>query len=533
MVKRIPYKQTGFFSRIVTDYVAGEKGLSELYQYSVDEKGLQAAQAARRAFSESREKLVKALEIQYESLHVHSMVKDNVAFLKEENTYSITTAHQPNIFTGPLYFIYKILQVIKISQVLNEKFPQHRYVPVYYMGSEDADIDELNHITIQNKGYSWSTKQTGAVGRMMVDQELLDLIEEIEAQIGIKPFGIEWCAKLKSAYKKGTSIQQATLHLINELFGRFGLVVLIPDSALLKEGFNPIIEKELSEQFSKKEVEIASRKLADKNYKVQTEGRDINLFYLKDDIRERIIFSEDKYHVLNTQLYFTHKEILEELHAHPERFSGNVILRGPYQETILPNVAFVGGGGEIAYWLELKNVFEKADVPYPMLVLRNSYLLLNERQQDRLQKVGISASDLFINTTTLLDNINCDRKKNISINEEIAPLDKIYDSISKKAAEADSTLIQHVSALHANTINRLQILQKKIDRAQRHKLETETKQITALKDQLFPYGSLQERVENIAYYYALHGDKIFDVLLENALSFEQEFTILELKNNLD
>ena len=270
-----------------------------------------------------------------------------------------------------------------------KQFPQYNFVPVYFMGSEDADIEELNNITINQRKYVWETKQTGAVGRMKVDKTLMQLMNELEGQISVLPHGKELMEFFRASYKEKISIQQATLYLLNTLFGEYGLVVLIPDNAALKKLFQPVIQKELIERFSHKAVSDTTNKL-DEHYKVQASGREINLFYLIDDKRERIEATDSKFKVESLNLEWTQDEILKELDEHPERFSPNVILRGAFQETILPNIAFIGGGGELAYWLELKEVFQQANIPYPMLILRNSFLFIEKKIADNINRLEFS-----------------------------------------------------------------------------------------------------------------------------------------------
>ncbi|RYF81666.1 MAG: bacillithiol biosynthesis BshC, partial [Chitinophagaceae bacterium] len=157
-----------------------------------------------------------------------------------------------------------------------------------------------------------------------------------------------------------------------------GLIVLIPDHPLLKQQMVKVFSDDL---FAHKPFEIVqqtSGKISEA-YTAQAFPREINLFYLKDDIRERIEEKEGSFHVLNTTLSFTAEELQSELQNHPERFSPNVILRGIYQETILPNLAFIGGGGELAYWLQLKDLFNHYSVVFPVLVLRNSFLVAEEK----------------------------------------------------------------------------------------------------------------------------------------------------------
>ncbi len=380
----IPYAQTGFFSKAVLDYLGQKQILQPFYQHSFSIPGIQAAIKAQQGFQHNREVLVAALKKQYEGLTLSGKVAQNIQLLSQSNTFTITTAHQPVIFTGPLYFAYKILHAAKLAEQLSKQLPQHNFVPVFYMGSEDADLDELGTMNVDSKEYKWNTKQTGAVGRMKVDKEFIALLQQLQNQIEVLPFGNDMIQIFKRCYRVGATIQQATLQLVNELFGEWGVVVLIPDNAELKRLLHATFSKEIEEQFSHKEVEQTLAQLA-QHYKVQAGGREVNLFYLLDDKRERIEKNGDEFIVQNQKLRFTKDELLQELEQHPERFSPNVILRGVMQETVLPNIAFIGGGGELAYWLELKGVFTAAQVPYPVLVLRNSFLFITKKWNEKIQ----------------------------------------------------------------------------------------------------------------------------------------------------
>ena len=371
----IPYRATGLFSTLVNDYIEAKGTAQDFVAYTPNITGIKKAIEQRKKFPTNRKVLVDVLNQQYDQLAIQSkgiskqvldVVRSNIQLLGKENTYTITTAHQPNLFTGPLYFFYKIIQAIQLAAELKKQFPENNFVPVYYMGSEDADIAEVGSFTIGGVMHQWNTKQTGAIGRMKVDDGLLQLLQNIEGYWAVKPAGKEALATLKEAYQKGNTIIEATLHLVHAYFGKYGLVVVQPDDAALKSLFTNVMEKELVSQFSHKAIQPTLKKLS-ANYHVQSEGRELNLFYLKDDLRARIELKGEVYNIVDTNINFTQSEILKELKDHPERFSPNVILRGVYQETILPGVVFIGGGGELAYWMELKNVFEEVGVHYPVL----------------------------------------------------------------------------------------------------------------------------------------------------------------------
>ncbi len=524
----LPYESTGYFSKIVTGYLSQSPLLQPFYQHAPTPDGIRDAITARKAFHTPRALLVEVLQQQYASITTSEKVTANIRSLASENTFTITTAHQPNIFTGPLYFIYKILHTMKLADELGKLWPEYTFVPVYYMGSEDADLDELGYVNLGGQKLVWETKQTGAVGRMKVDKGLTKLIHAIQGQAGVLPFGNELIGLFTQAYTEGKPIQQATLELVNALFADRGLVVLIPDNAKLKKAFQPIVEKELLEGFSHKAMADTIAELG-RHYKVQAGGREINLFYLIDHKRERIEQEKNVYEVKTLGLRFSKEEILQELAEHPERFSGNVILRGAFQETVLPNIAFIGGGGELAYWLELKKVFAGAEIPYPVLLLRNSFLLLTKEQSAKLKKLGFAESDLFSDPLTLLNAlVKRESEHQVSLSKELLQAKDYYAQLQTITGAIDKTLSEHVISLEKKALQKLTELEKKLLRAERKKYEVQQQQIKKLKQDLFPANSLQERVDNFSLYYAAHGQAWLNMIYEVSQAFPSGFGIISL-----
>jgi bacillithiol biosynthesis cysteine-adding enzyme BshC len=524
---RISYKNSGYFTPIVIDYIDGKESLKSFYQHPVSIKGVEQAIHERNKFPTNRALLVEQLRLQYTGLTLSDKQESHLKALLSENSFTICTAHQPNIFTGPLYFIYKIVHAIRMADDLSKQLPDYQFIPVFYMGSEDADLDELGSINLGDNKLIWHTKQSGAVGRMKVDKSFLHLIDAVAGQVLVHPYGQELIDIFCAAYSEGKTIQQATLELVHALFAEYGLLVLIPDNAQLKRVFSSIVKKELTEQFSAKTVQPVIEELS-KQYKVQAAGREINLFYLIDDKRERISFQDSKFKIENTKLIFTKEEILEEVEVHPERFSTNVILRGLFQEMILPNIAFIGGGAEIAYWLELKTLFERSSVPFPMLLLRNSFWWLDKKGAALIAKLGFKPEDFFAHDDTLINKLVLrESKHETKLNGAFEQAEFFYEALKAKAADVDITLTEHIDALKTKAIHRLKELEKKILRAEKRKYHDQERQIKRIRHQYFPYGGLQERFDNISLYYARYGKAFIKTLYNYSPVFEQVFTIIQ------
>jgi len=537
----IAYRATGLFSNLVNDYLEAKGTAQSFVEYNATIDGYKKAIEQRASFPTNRKVLVEVLQNQYSVLakdisasnalnnkEAFKLVNDNVHLLLKENTFTVTTAHQPNIFTGPLYFIYKIIHAIQLAAELKKQFPQYNFVPVYYMGSEDADLEEVGAYTLAGENYQWITKQKGAIGRMKVDDELIKLLQNLEGYWSVKPMGKETLEVLKQAYQKGKTIAEATLALVHAYFGQYGLVVLQPDNVQLKALFVEVMEKELRTGFSQKAIQTTKEKLAS-TYHVQSDGRDLNLFYLGENSRVRIEKQGATYIVVDTEMRFTEEEIVKELHAHPERFSPNVILRGVYQETILPGIAFIGGGGELAYWMELKNVFAEVKVHYPILQLRNSLMLMNEKQTAYWNALGFSLEDLFKPLLELeLAYVKNQTKENLALTNHIASLNDLYESIQQDVIKIDTSLGDHAKNLSIQAQKKLALLEKKMIRAEKRKQQTSIDRIQAIKGSLFPRNSVQERVENFSEWVGAYGWDWVEAVLQNSTTLNPSFTIITI-----
>jgi len=524
----LPYRDTGYFPDLVLDYLDRSDSVKPFFEFSPDMAGISEAIHHRKEFPVNREVLAAHLMRQYESIHPDQYILSQIASLKEANTFTVTTAHQPNLFTGPVYFIYKIIHAIKLSIELKQQFPDLHFVPVYYMGNEDADFDELGHCRVMGERYSWETGQSGAFGKMLVDDGVMDLLKQLSSLLPVYPHGEEVLRLLKDAFAKGRSIEEATFLLVHSLFSKWGLVVLIADSKELKAQFNSIVNDELLNQNAQNIVQNTIEKL-NGEYSIQTGVREINLFYLKDDRRERIQKDEELWKVMNTNIRFSKDELLQELASFPERFSPNVILRPLYQEMILPNIAFVGGAGELSYWLELKDLFHFYQLPFPVLLLRQSFLLVKEETEKKINKLGFNVNYFFHPSSVLLNQyVKKHAEVQTGLEEELNELQKLYETISLKAAQIDSGLKNHVHALQRDAEKKLQALVKKMERAGRRRFSDEQRRIEKIRQELFPGGSLQERTESIWTFYAMHGDHILDELLQQTEAFKQEWKTLVL-----
>ncbi|MGN6566612.1 MAG: bacillithiol biosynthesis cysteine-adding enzyme BshC [Flavipsychrobacter sp.] len=524
----LPYSDTGSFSHLVTDYLNNSINLQDFYEYAPNKEGMLAAIEKRSKYPVDRKVLVATLSKQYEQLPKHEKVEQNLQLLAAENTYTICTAHQPNLLTGYLYFIYKILHAIKLAEELKALLPDKNFVPVYYMGSEDNDLDELGTFRYNGDKYVWKANgQSGAVGRMNTEG-LKPLFGELFKLFG--PPG-EHLDRLKDmitkAYLQHETIGQATQYLVNELFGQYGLIILDPDEAAFKRCIIHIMKDDLLHETAYSIVSEQIEKLS-VHYKAQAHPRPINLFYLNDQLRERIERKDGHWRVVNTEIIWTEEELMQEMEAHPERFSPNVILRGLLQESILPDVAFIGGGAEVAYWLQLKSLFAHYHVFYPAILLRQSVLWVEPAAAKLRDGLKLSVQDIFKPEVVLVrEYVTANSNDDWQTANETTEIEKILNSLKQKASSLDPTLRSSAEAVTTKIKHQLEVLEKKMLRAEKRKMHTQLQKISRLKATLFPNNSLQERVENFSTYYLLHGNSFLDTLKDAMQPFRSEFLVVE------
>ena len=525
----IPFSDTGYFSKTVTDYLSQDEKLISFYNnfpsLSGFKKQLEEKRLSVRA--ESRTILVNALKSQYKNIKTSEKSKQNIELLASKNTFTVTTGHQLNLFTGPLYFLYKIVSAINLAKQLKTEFPNDDFVPVYWMATEDHDFEEINYFNFNGKKVSWNRNSSGGVGRLST-KGLEEVLAVFSAQLGATN-NANYLKKLfHKAYLEHKTLTEATRFLANELFSEYGLVIVDGDDANLKREFLPFIKDELFKNTSYKEVSKTITSL-DKNYQVQVNPREINLFYLSEGIRERIVFENNVFKVNDTDIEFSEEELEYELKLHPDRFSPNVIMRPLYQEVILPNLCYIGGGGELAYWFELKSYFEAVNVPFPILLLRNSVLLQSAKQAKKLEKLNISTKELFLKQQEL---INKKIKEISTLKIDFSPqkqlLHKQFAELEKIAAQTDKSFIGAVKAQTKKQLNGLDNLEKRLLKAEKSKHQDLTERIKILQDELFPNQSLEERTRNFSEVYLEYGDTLIPKLLENLDPLKGEFSIVEL-----
>jgi len=525
-IEKIEYSDVSAISFKDLSYINLESFLRDFYNYTPSLDSFQQAIEDRKKQVVDRALLVEVLKENYSKIDPSTLQENNIKALESENTFTIITAHQPSLLGGPLYYVLKIASVVNLCIQLNSRYPEYTFVPIFVSGGEDHDFEEIDHLHLFGKTVRWEREASGAVGRLSTEG-LNEVIEEVSGILGDNPNASAMVKTFYESLEGSDTYGDFVFKLVNLLFGKYGVIAVNMDNEKLKKRFVPIMKREILEQLSKSLVSETQENLEQHKFKAQAFPRDINLFYLCEDGRKRIEPDGDAFAVVDTNLRFTKDGLLNELENHPDRFSPNVVMRPLYQEYCLPNLAYIGGGGEIAYWLERKSQFEVFNIFYPMLIRRNSVMILNKGHLKNMAKLGFEISDIFKDKDKLIFQfINAESEVEIKLDLQKSRIEEAYKEIAEKSSAVDPSLSKSVLAEMTKQLKNIDNMESRIKRSLKSQQEVNVNKIIKLKEKLFPNNGLQERYDNFLPHYLGIGTSFFDILVENLDPLDRKFICL-------
>tara|TARA_B100000212_G_scaffold7132_1_gene5379 strand:- start:2115 stop:3662 length:1548 start_codon:yes stop_codon:yes gene_type:complete len=508
---KISYKDTNRFNQLVLDFISQNLEVSDLkcnfpnldeFEKKINENSYSDV---------DRELLYEVLKDQNTNINLSELSSSNLESVKNKKTFTVTTGHQLCLFTGPLYFIYKIVSAINLSNKLKKTYPSYNFVPLFWLASEDHDFEEVSSINLFQNDIKWNASSGGPVGRMsLIGVE--GLISQITDLISPNDNSSKIIDLLKSSYRPEFNLAEATRNIINSLFGKYGILIIDGDDKRLKEKIVDIIDEDINQNTFLKIIEKTNAKILEK-YHIQAHVRPINFFKIDNKSRIRITSSISK----------------EEIKNKPEVFSPNVLLRPIYQQKIIPNIAYIGGGAEISYWLQLVDVFKYLDLAMPSLVIRNSVLILDSNQKTLVEKLNLCINDFFENIDLVNKKFLKNSNEDIDLANEFSNLDTLFSSIEEKLK--DQNLISSLKAFEKKTKNSFEEFDKKVLRSLKKQKENEILKIKKLHKILFPNNKLQERYENLISMYLKYGDNFIKSLISTLNPLDANFVILEMDSN--
>ena len=475
-------EKTHQFSRLASTLTYQQEQLTSLLTapFSLENLGAQIARKKANYSIHNRQVLVHELIKQFPNLSDESPVFKNIQKLESEDTFTITTGHQLNIGTGPAYVIYKIIHCIRLAEELKKTYTNFDFVPVFWLATEDHDIDEVNHTTIFGKKISWNENQGGAVGKYNLHHW-----EEMKAEIAAF-FQNNPESEVHQLLQKytGKNVADATQQFYHALFENEGVIVLEPNVPGLKALFVETMQREAQIPFVEQCVHTANQTIEQLGFSPQAFARPINLFRLSEGKRERL-------------LEVNNPEVLKEMQENPDHFSPNVLLRPAFQETILPNLAYVGGGGEISYWIQQKGIFETIGLEFPLLSVRNSVQILDASTIKKWEKLGFNWEAIFKPLIDLQRQyIQVNSGDEINFTQVDLAIEELQKVLHDQATFFDQNMEKYVDAESAKLSKQIEGIKAKFIKQRKSQLDLAMKQLEDLKGKMLPNNALQERTES-------------------------------------
>ncbi len=539
------------FPKLYLDYLNDFENVKQYYykNFRLAEDLFETMQQVMNSTYHQRDKLVDILIKQYKGYSVSEKTLKNIESLNNKNTFAIITGQQAGMLGGPLYNIYKIFTAIKLTEVLNEKFEEFNFVPVFWMEVEDHDFDEIRYFNFLGKNYDFCKVKyddiekfvnRGSTGNIIINNKIKLFFDEIKSSILTTQFTNDIISSCENIYSEGKTIGDAFKEILFQYFDKYGLIIFNSLDTSVKQLLKPVFNKEISNyiEHSVKLVSISAELEA--NYHSQIKIRPINLFYSKNNLRYPIEPTENNtiYSIKNLNNNISLKELLEEIEKKPENFSPNVVLRPICQDYIFPTVYYVAGPGEVSYFAQILSIYENFNIVRPIIYPRVSATLLESSNSKRMEKLHITMEDVFVPFSKFIELIlekNTENNILNSLNDAYNNFILDYEKVKKEAIEFDKNLNDNFNKTINNIEHSLNILIEKIKASQQRKNEELINQAKRVYNSLYPQNDLQERNLYWIYFVNKYGDKFIEHIynsLKINLYSHQVITINPQINNL-
>lgn len=524
-VEEIEIAHINQFSQRDRDYYLKPESFRDFVAHDFDIASFENIISLKSKQKIDRNLLYNVLTNQYASTTSSDITRQYIDDLQHDNCYTITTAHQPSLLSGPLYYVFKILSAIKVCKTLRLRHADLSFVPVFVIGAEDHDFEEINHLHLYNKKIEWTNEGSGPVGQFTTEG-LETVLNEVSEILGPQSKSKEILDTLTSEMSSFTNYSDFSFRLTHLLFDHIGLVILRMGNHDLKNAFVPFIKEEIFNQASQPLVTKTQDQIkATLGYDNQAYVREINFFYTDGQNRDRIEYDGSHYTINNRDTTFSKASLTKEIESYPERFSPNVVMRPLFQEAILPNLAYIGGGGELAYWMERKSQFKHFALPFPMLIRRTSGLILTPNHVQQIEKLGLSLTQIFNKESNLVNTLlELSDQPDYSLSNYREEIDNLFNKISKDLASIDPNLARTAGAEAAKALKSIDYLESKAKKAIKSKEEINLNRLSKLKSSLFPQG-LQERHDNILQYISTYGIELLEHLMPHCDPFDKCFKV--------
>jgi bacillithiol biosynthesis cysteine-adding enzyme BshC len=477
------------------------------------------------ATSHDRHAIVSVLERQLAGRSAASEARASAARLADPRSVAVVTGQQAGLFGGPLYTLLKAITTIQIARRVEaaEGIP---VVPVFWVAGEDHDWLEVRTTAVLDGEFTRReitlADPAGAglqpVDGLMLDASIEEALTALETALPATEFKSDVIARLRRHYTPGVSVAHAFARWMDDLLGRFGLVVFEGSDPAAKRIVADIFAAEMADPSrSMAAVEQACAGLRAHGFAPQVDpaADGTTLFYLDAGGRQAIKRVGQNLSIAGRER--TTADMAAEAQEHPERFSPNVLLRSVVQDRLFPTICYVGGPGEIAYQAELGGVYAVHGVGRPLLCPRGSATIIDSAAAKFLDRPDVTFAALQAQNEAFLNQLLAQQMPPAlerTLDEAAGAIRGHLDRVREILPAIDPTLTGAADTTRDRMLESLKQLQGKAIQAAKRKDDTLRRQFLRTQALVFPGGQPQERDLSVAFFIARHGDGLVGRLLE-------------------
>jgi bacillithiol synthase len=492
-----------------------------------------------------REAIVDHMEKFMERFPTSPKVMESLAKLKEPNSTVIIGGQQAGILTGPLYSVHKVISIIKLAEEKEQEL-NIPVVPVFWIAGEDHDYHEVNHVYVPSeqklvkKVYPEKMLQKKMVSDIALDSDTcLAWTKEVLEMLGEAEYTQELQNFIHVAIQNSRNFVDFFAFIIMELFKEKGLLIVDSGNPELRR-----IERELFLNLVDKQKKI-SNALYNQQKEIEKSGfpltieaslNSANLFYYEEKYNERLLleYHEENQSFMskNKSVVFTEDELLQIAYDYPERLSNNVVTRPLMQEFLFPTLGFIAGPGEIAYWAELKKVFEIFEIKMPPIVPRLNLTFIERAVESDIFDLDLTIDEVLrVGTSAAVDRFFTSVKDAELEEQFLLMKDQVsqqYKIIEGKLAGLDRGLLPLLAKNETKLLEQIDFMKEKIENSiqQRHAITFQ--KFNRIENSLRPNGAPQERIWNLFYFLNKYGFTMIEDLLNLPFEFDGLHKVIKL-----
>jgi bacillithiol biosynthesis cysteine-adding enzyme BshC len=451
---------------------------------------------------ERRREVAAILRVQNIAFAAGPLVLENIDRL-EKGAVAVVSGQQVGLFSGPAYSFYKALTAIQIAAELARSGIQA--VPVFWMATEDHDIDEVRHVSwFQDSELKCfelpapGPPDTGrSVGKIFLGAEVEEQAHEA-ADLLVKQGSVLLAQLLRESYNPRETFGSAFAKLFARLFSQQGLVLLDPLDPALHRVTAPLYRQAVQDR------DVLNEKLLQRGKELDAAGfapqvkvtaRSTLLFHMSDGPRQAIVATNGaKFQA--KQKDWTKAELLNAIQSDPQNFSPSALFRAVVQDYLLPTVAYIGGAAEISYFAQSEVVYQQLLGRMPVVLPRPGFTLVDTKAAKLLRTYKLKVEDIWAGSQEVrrrMELVSVPNQISRDFDRNHKQVMRMLDQLKDQVLKLDPTLEGAVETARRKIDYQIDKLRRKTGRAQDAKAGLLSGHESFLEHLLYPHKTLQSR----------------------------------------